>query len=258
MIEIDKHEFIEGEPIYVVVTLNNSSSQMHDCSRFYLEGRALDLMVTEFDGKILPYNGNIFSYSSGVPQIEPIQPNTSIQYICDLQRFYYNFRELKAAFPLPVVARLVPGSYTLSARYSNEGKLISSNILTFTVVTPQGIDAALFEVLKIKFQAEYVAGKNREEKVTFFKELEMKNKKSKYHPLICQYLAAYLSDKGDSLEANEVRKSIIKTYPNTGHAMKVYKWLKLSDKEMVDFYNELKLSSPNSRVVRYVENRQTQ
>jgi hypothetical protein len=256
-IEIDKLEFIEGEPIYVVITLINSFSQSQDYINFLLQGRSLDLHVTGPDGKMVPYSGDNFSFYPPIKYLS-LPPNSIIQYVCPLTFYYHNFIEQGTSFPFPIVARLAPGKYTFSANYTIKEKVITSNILTFTVAAPHGEDAGLFEILKTKFRNEFIMGGKPEEKEATFKNLAIKYNKSKYYPLVCQYIASFLFEKGDTLGANEINKTLIKANPNTGHAIQLFKWLKLSDREKIDFYHELKLSSPNSRVVRYVENRQTQ
>jgi hypothetical protein len=256
-IEIDKPEFVEGEEIFVVSTLTNASAETRNCPRFYLQSQYLVFSVVGPDGHFVPYSGDIFTYSLSKITDNPVSPNSSIQNVSNLMRFFHNFTEKGTPFPMPIITRLLPGTYTLFATYKVDDELVNSNTVTFTIKIPTGDDVEVFEILKDKFKVNNVLGKNHEKRITDFTELASKYNNSSYRFLINEFLGSFLFEKGDTVKAKQQIMSLIKSAPNTGVAIVEIKRLNLSGQEKESFMNELRRRDPNSRVVKYVEKVQT-
>ena len=250
-IELDKKEFIEGESVYLLMSLNNSSSQILNYDRFYLEGRTLELNVTDERGYILPYKGADVDYALSGPTVYTLQPGKSTQYLCPLSYFYHNFVEKDAIFPFPVVSRLLPGLYKVKAQYQvSEGK-IYSNELTFTVSAPKNDDAILFERLKTKFTPDFIWGKRKDEAFILFDTLSKSNSQSIYLPIVKKTLSGFYFQKGDTSKAIEILKDLIKKNPNSGYALEAFQTMKISNREKELFLNEFKSINPSSRIVKF-------
>jgi hypothetical protein len=253
-IELDKKELIEGEPVYLLVTLKNPTFQTKKYNMLSFGSGLFHLSVIDERGNTLRYYGLILHASEPTYSLAPSE---SVQYLCDISHYYSNvFEKFEKGvnFPSPIVARMLSGSYKVKAHFRNGDVTLHSNELLFTVIAPVGDNAKLLEILKIKFRREFLEGKDNEIKISTFQELSKSYAHSIYFPLIQEQLASFYFSKGDANESKKILKNIIKTNPNSGYAMDAFRSPRLSVGEKEKLLEEIKLKSPQSRVVRFGEN----
>ena len=253
-IELDKKEFIEGEAICLLVNLTNLSSKIFNYDDFSLESGTLILNVTDDKGTTLPYFGLYIRGFKVIDSTNMIVNGKSVQYMCELSQTFPNYKETGLDFSFPIASRLLPGNYRVKAHYKNEEQILQSKELSFSVIAPQGEEAKLFEILKIKFHPDFIFKMDQDTKIKSFDDLVGNHPTSIYLPRLQRMLAGSLLKKGDVVRANDVLKKIIKIYPNSGYAMEAIQTMKLSIQEKEKFLNEIKLKNPHSRIVKYGEN----
>ena len=253
-IELEKKEFIEGEPIYLLVNLTNVSSKNFKYDGFSLESGTLILNVNDDKGTTIPYFGLFIRGFKTLDSTNVIVSGKAVQYMCELSQAFPNYKEMGLDFSFPIASRLLPGNYRIKAHYKNEEQILQSIELSFSVIAPQGEEAKLFEILKIKFHPDFIFKMDQDTKIKSFDDLVGKHPTSIYLPRLQRMLAGSLLKKGDVVRANDVLKKIIKTYPNSGYALEAIKTIMLPIWEKERLLNEIRLTNPQSRVVKYGEN----
>jgi hypothetical protein len=252
-IELDKKEFVEGESIYLLLTMKNNASIAQEIDPFNIASGPLKILVENQQKEIIPYYG-IKINGMALIRNDTLISGESAQYVCNISANYPNIIEKGVMVPSQILTRLSPGAYKVKAVFSVTDKLIISNEIVFSVIAPQGEDVKVLEILKEKLRPDYLYSISSSEKITFFKDLATSYPQSTYLPRILRTIATCWLEKGDTIEAGKVLKSVILRNPNTGHAIEAFMATKLLGKgEQAKMLKEIKLLFPESRMMKYGE-----
>lgn len=137
-ISLPSTQFLLGEPVWLDVTLTNTSQDtiVIPHGPLCLRCRTLDLELRDESGDLVPYSGsNVFWIAKPVS----MAPGESKERSYDLLEFYgTRVNECSS-----IERRLQPGSYSVTAR---EGSVYST-VEPFRIVQPEGTDSEVLNAL---------------------------------------------------------------------------------------------------------------
>lgn len=238
-ISLPSTQFLLGEPVWLDVTLSNTSQDtiVIPHGPLCLSCRTLDLELRDESGDLVPYSGsNVFWIAKPVS----MAPGESKERSYDLLEFYgTRVNEYSS-----IEKRLQPGSYSITAR---EGSVYST-VEPFRIVQPEGTDA---EVLNALHEASVsLAGMDLDGALRISQSIEHLTASSPYAER-ATYLKA-LSRLGNSEAHVQACNDAIESDPDSRYAgYYVGKAVGgMTPGELASFLEGLERNAPNSRATK--------
>jgi hypothetical protein len=235
-IQLEKESILLKESAFIGIIINNESSSEVTIADPDLGLNYLSLEVLDGRGKKLEYYG---------PQMNAIaKPYVKILAGSEYFKLYdlrYMYGESAGVLPLTRDFKL--GKYTLQAKYMDNGIILNSNIVTLSVVEPQGVEKEAYRSFNQALQSLMISKGNKKIKpsselaVAAFSSFAENYSSSAYTPLSLS-IAGILCKWGirDKIRANRYNYKIIENYSTSGHIVGALEQLKKeiearSDKE---------------------------
>lgn len=211
-VQIDKENFLKGEPIWVKVTMQNIGIQNEEVT---VLGRSILNLALHFE--ITDSKNNKYFFKGATASM-PYLP-TAILKPKEIIYEYYDLLESYGELLVPpfrgVRHYLENDIYTLSAELSMSGDKIYSNKISFSVKEPVKEELTAYELFKEGFIT-WLAKKEDLQAIDIFRRLVNNYPNSVYAELSFNYLRACF-DIGihDYLKAIDAGEELIRKYPKS-------------------------------------------
>lgn len=220
-VEIDKEEYYFQEDIYIYVTLENTTDEPKTFYHFLylMDGIGIDVLLWDNNETKVEKSQYSFVHYSEAPSIT-LKPGESKLEIVDL---FESYGQRGSYFPRGVRYALEVGQYTMQIVYTNPDETrrrtnpIYSDKIQFNVVEPPEAEKEVLEVLRASFPPRRELDK--EEERTALKQILKTYPNSVYAPRMYERLASLHYPEN----MNEMKKYLLKlieTYPDNGLAVR--------------------------------------
>lgn len=247
-INLSKESYIEGELVYLVITLKNNGSEEITYQAFYLESGLLALRVLRKDSRVVPYFGGIYSYGPMGPDKILLMAHDQISIGVSINDYYPTF-----AGPYYMYRKIDPDQYTVQAIYRIEDKIIKSNTLTFTVSSPGEEDRKALRELENIYVPENFFARDLSPAIKAYKSYLAKYDTSPYAPFFLDKMVWAYHELKDTLKESETLKTLIRKHPDSGFSLDAIKSKYLSEQEKRELLQDVILTHPNGFFAKYAQ-----
>ncbi len=245
----NKQIFIEGESVYLIVSLKNKGSNVVRYDGFYLESSKLTLNVTRHDGQKVNYAGPTFTIIS--PISHSLLPSEKVSVGLMVDGYFPTFTDAHHVY-----RKLTPGTYTVEAQYAMNTSVVNSNRSTFQVQRPAGRLKEALDKLEEIYVPENYFSDDTSKIIPICVDYLRSYGNSPYAPLVSNEIAWTYRRTKDRAKAVEAYKTVVRSYPNHGYALNIIQENYLRPREKAVLLDEIISKHPSSYFAKYARHLQ--